>query len=146
MKIVFYLSWLKRGKLPKKAFKEAHFGALLEEYTGRISQFSGCEIRGGVPESGGSGTTVWVCERERKAQEMTSDRISSKLQTLMDVGTKTLSIVIGGPDGFTEHDFKEMAPELRWSFERYSENNELGTLLALLAGLLAFGARLLLGA
>lgn len=37
-------------------------------------------------------------------------------------------------------------PELRWSFQRYSENNELGTLLALLAGLLAFGARTLVGA
>lgn len=37
-------------------------------------------------------------------------------------------------------------PELRWSFERYSENNELGTLLALVGGLLAFGVRTLLGA
>lgn len=37
-------------------------------------------------------------------------------------------------------------PELRWSFRRYSENNELGTLLALVGGLLAFGARTLLGA
>jgi protein-S-isoprenylcysteine O-methyltransferase Ste14 len=36
-------------------------------------------------------------------------------------------------------------PELRWSAERYSENNELGTLLALLAGVLAFGARTLIG-
>ena len=35
-------------------------------------------------------------------------------------------------------------PTLRWSVERYSENNELGTLLALLAGVLAFGARTLL--
>ena len=37
-------------------------------------------------------------------------------------------------------------PELRWSLERYAENNEFGTLLALLVGLLAFGARTLLGA
>ena len=37
-------------------------------------------------------------------------------------------------------------PELRWSFDRYSDNNELGTLLALLAGLLVFGARTLLWA
>ena len=37
-------------------------------------------------------------------------------------------------------------PELRWSLERYTENNEFGTLLALLVGLLAFGARTLLGA
>ena len=35
-------------------------------------------------------------------------------------------------------------PTLPWSVERYSENNELGTLLALLAGVLAFGARTLL--
>lgn len=35
-------------------------------------------------------------------------------------------------------------PELRWSLARYSENNELGTLVALAAGLIVFGARTLL--
>ena len=34
-------------------------------------------------------------------------------------------------------------PDLRWSFERYSANNELGTLMALVAGLIAFAARML---
>jgi protein-S-isoprenylcysteine O-methyltransferase Ste14 len=33
-----------------------------------------------------------------------------------------------------------------WSFERYSDNNELGTLLAVLGGLAAFGLRSLWGA
>jgi len=36
-------------------------------------------------------------------------------------------------------------PDLRWSFERYSANNELGTLIALVAGLVVLGARTHLG-
>jgi protein-S-isoprenylcysteine O-methyltransferase Ste14 len=37
-------------------------------------------------------------------------------------------------------------PDLRWSFARYSANNELGTLIALAAGLTVLGARTHLGA
>jgi len=36
-------------------------------------------------------------------------------------------------------------PDCRWSMERYSENNELGTLLALLACVVVFGIRAVVG-
>lgn len=43
--------------------------------------------------------------------------------------------------GWREEAAAEGAPEVGWGLDRYSDNNELGTLLAVLAGWLAFYAR-----
>ncbi len=48
----------------------------------------------------------------------------------MNGGIQELQIVIGGPDGFTPQELKEMAPALRWSFGPMTLPHELAAVVA----------------
>lgn len=86
-----------------------------------------CEIKAFLPPGKGR---VWVCEREKKSKELSSEALAKELQGVMNSGTPELSVVIGGPDGFTCQEIEAMKPSLRWSFGPLTLPHELAAVVA----------------
>ncbi len=125
MKIIFSLHWPSRDS-KSKLFKFKASQQLFEDYLKRINGFCPAQMISTLPHSG----EVWVCEREKKSSQLSSEQLAQKLKQVLSGGQKQLTIVIGGADGFTEEELKQMNPSLRWSFGSMTLPHELASVVA----------------
>ena len=122
MKMVFHLSWLKAGHPAARGFKHAAAFELFFEYQKRISHFFPCEVQGSLPQEG----RVWLCDRGPGSKVLSSEDLAKHLQEV----PKRISIVIGGPDGFSREQMASLKPSLRWSFGPLTLPHELAAIVA----------------
>jgi len=127
MRIQFSLGWLKPSQPVVKAFKSKAAHSLFSDYAARISHYAPCST-GACPSR--TKSCIWVCEREKGSHTLSSETLAQELQKCMNGGIQELQIVIGGPDGFTPQELKEMAPALRWSFGPMTLPHELAAVVA----------------
>ena len=125
MKIVFCLYWPSRDS-KSKLFKFSSTKNIFEDYLKRISAHAPTQIMSQLPQDG----EVWVCERVKKSQILSSEDLAEKLKQVLSSGQKTLTIVIGGADGFSEAELKQLKPSLRWSFGTMTLPHELAAVVA----------------
>ena len=131
MKIIFRLLWHKAGSPSHKAFKSAAAYQLFSDYCERVVQFSDCEVSGiSSKETRGSGAKIWFCDRTSGSRVQNSEEIAQLISKLQNSGTKSLEIVVGGPDGFLKSDYERWNPELRWSFGPFTLPHELASIVA----------------
>ena len=136
LQIRFGLGWHKAGKSLRSAFKQAPYLDLLNEYTERISKFTGCEVSGidlsaaSVQWKSEPGSRVWVCDRGPRAKILSSEELADALRGCLDQGTKKLQIWIGGPDGMSDNFLDVVKPDLRWSFGQFTFPHELAAVVA----------------
>ncbi len=126
MNIRFCLDW---GRSLRFKSKEA--SALFSEYVGRIKHFEAIAVSGfDKKEEKAPGSVRWICHRETRSKPLSSEDLSQEIAKLHNRGTRTLQIIIGGPDGFTEADLALMKPDLVWSFGPMTLPHELATIVA----------------
>lgn len=125
MKIIFSLQWPSRDS-KAKLFKNRAAQELYEDFLKRISGFNPVQT---VSSRSGEGA-VWVCERQKSSRTLSSEDLARHLENVLSGGHKQLTIVIGGADGFTEDQLKEIRPDLRWSFGPMTLPHELAAVVA----------------
>jgi 23S rRNA (pseudouridine1915-N3)-methyltransferase len=126
MKIRFCLDW---GKSPR--FKSKETSALFSEYVARIKHFESIAVSGfDKKEEKAPGSVLWICHRESRSKLLSSEDLSREIAKLQNRGTRTLQIIIGGPDGFTDADLAALKPDLLWSFGPMTLPHELATIVA----------------
>lgn len=132
MVIHFKLAWLKPGASISKAFKTPSPSGLFQDYTARLSKFTGCQTSAFGKEfsAPGQGTKRWVCDRGPGSEMPDSAGLAKKIQTLELSGIRELQIVIGGPDGFAAGDLKKMQADMRWCFGPLTLPHELAAIIA----------------
>ena len=130
MDIEFRLNRLKAKEFGPRAFKLASARSLFLEYIKRISHFALCRIWGAIRkgEQKEKGTKVWICDRGAKI--LSSEDLANHLEKLQISGVRRLSILIGGPDGFSKKEIEEFTPDLRWSFGSMTLPHELAAVVA----------------
>jgi 23S rRNA (pseudouridine1915-N3)-methyltransferase len=128
MKIQFFLTWHKPGNSSSRAFKAAPAYDLFSGYIQRIGHFFACEIVGGWPK--GNTGKIWVCDRGTSSRILSSAEVAGAFQRVQNTGASRLSIVIGGPDGFTKEQMESLKPDLRWSFGPMTLPHELASVVA----------------
>ncbi|MDP3919707.1 MAG: 23S rRNA (pseudouridine(1915)-N(3))-methyltransferase RlmH [Candidatus Omnitrophota bacterium] len=130
MKTIFNLHWLPSGKSARKAFKLDGAENLIDEYSARISKFSSCAVSGAYPALGKrAGAKVWICTPGPGAKMLTSEKLAEQINELARSGTKTLHVLIGGPDGFSSANIKELKPDLLWSLGPLTLPHELAAVI-----------------
>ncbi len=136
LQIQFGLGWHKPGKPLKAAFKQTPNFELFQEYKERISKFTDCEVSG-IDLSQASAahwktpaTRIWVCDRSPQAKILSSEELAQQLRSCLDQGTRKLWVLGGGPDGTSEEFLKELKPQLRWSFGKFTLPHELASVIA----------------
>ncbi len=132
MKIVFHLDWIRSGKADAKSFKHPAAYELFTEYTKRIHPFAPCELEGALQRKtiGKTPLKIWVCDRGTGSRMLSSEDLARRLTQIMDTSTKRVSLVIGGPDGFTDPEMTELQPDLRWCFGPLTLPHELAAVVA----------------
>ena len=130
MEISFRLSWMKPGNLTR-GFKSE--GARLQflEYVKRISKFSCISADGGLsgkkPEAG---TKAWVCEKGPGSRPLSSEELAGQIEKLQNEGVRRLEIIIGGADGFSKEELRQLKPDCLWSFGPLTLPHELAAVVA----------------
>ncbi len=128
MKINFYAGWVNSGRMK---FKSASAQSLADEYVGRISHFTPCELKPSFPDRRTeTGLKIWCCDRSKRARTYGSEEISKLLGLARTSGVRQIGVVIGGPDGFTDEELKSLAPDLLWSFGPLTLPHELAMVVA----------------
>ena len=132
MKIVFHLDWVRSGKADAKSFKHAAAYELFSDYTKRMDPFASCELGGALQRKaiGKAPLKIWVCDRGTGSRMLSSEDLARRLAQVLDTSTKKLSLVIGGPDGFTDPQMAELNPDLRWCFGPLTLPHELAAVVA----------------
>ena len=128
MHLIFHLGWLK-AKQSTKRFKSSFTESLFQDYVDRISHFCRCSAAGSENKKE-AGTQLWICDRAPNSKMLTSEQLADRLQKAQDQGTKTLSILIGGADGYSEKEIHDLKPDLRWSFGPLTLPHELAAVVA----------------
>lgn len=131
MKIHFHLGWLEtvRGK---KTFKSAAAQELFADYVERLSHFTPAETAGayGFEKKKEAGQHLWVCDFHARSKTLSSEDLAEKIKHLLDAGTKALHLAVGGADGFTAGERKNMRPDFIWSFGPMTLPHELAAVVA----------------
>lgn len=141
MKIYFDLAWHQKSGSIQKSFKSQPAWELFQDYTGRISKYTACGIEGFLLEkfTRKPGQKIWICDRgEKKGKErgsfsvpfFSSEDIARAYEKLLNSGAHELHIMIGGPDGFSEKEIKQLNPDLCWSFGPLTLPHELAAIVA----------------
>jgi 23S rRNA (pseudouridine1915-N3)-methyltransferase len=132
MKIIFHLSWCRRGQNPSRSFKQKSAGALLSEYVARIAAFATCRVEGpyGPDFPGRSGSRVILCDKNRPSVAVSSEQLADYLAKFQNAGVREVHVVIGGPDGFRQEEADSMNPDLRWAFGPLTLPHELACVIA----------------
>ena len=125
MKIVFCLHWPSRDS-KSRLFKFKASQELFQDYLKRINGFCPTQTVSSLPNSG----VIWICEREKKSKLLGSEDLAEKLKEVLSSVQKQLTIIIGGADGFTEEELKDLNPALRWSFGPMTLPHELAAVVA----------------
>lgn len=126
MKIQFQLDW---GKTPRFKSKEA--STLFSEYVSRIQHFGEVSISGLDKKSAKpAGSAIWICHRNSKTKLLSSEDLAREIEKLQNRGVRSLQILIGGPDGFTDSDIASLKPDLLWSFGPMTLPHELASIVA----------------
>lgn len=131
MKVQFYLMWAPPGKITPRAFKHTACYFLLREYAKKIIPFTSCELNGRYVSSRDNRTRsrVWVCDRKGK-ELYSSEKLAASLKGLLDSGTHSLQIIIGGPNGISEEQLAEFGSSVKWSFGPLTLPHELASVVA----------------
>lgn len=127
MKINFKLAWISARKPLARFFKSPAGYELFTDYTKRISHFCRTET---LPLSSKKEGIVWLCDRARGKKPFSSEELAAKLKNLLDQGCKTLEIVIGGAEGTTDSDLKQLQPDEVWSFGPLTLPHEMAAVVA----------------
>ena len=125
----FAFGWLKSAGSTSKAFKHVGALALFEEYTKRISHYSECRVTP-LPIIEAPAGALWLCHRGGSARTLSSEDLAKKLEAVRDSGTRTLTIGIGGADGFSVENLKILQPKFLWSFGPATYPHELAAVMA----------------
>ncbi len=129
MKIVFVFGRADSSK--KRLFKSQEIETLFRDYLKRISHFSPCEVsKTGLKDKISPAMITWLCERQRGAKAFSSEELAEKLEALISSGAKELRIVVGGADGFSDDEIRQMKPNLLWSFGPLTLPHELAAVVA----------------
>lgn len=99
------------------------------EYLGRIGRMAPCSLEGGLP-SPSAPTRVWLLDRSPSSKVLSSEQLGAQLQRVRDGGTKSLEILVGGPDGLSPETVSRLRPDLRWSFGPLTLPHELAAVVA----------------
>ena len=99
------------------------------EYVRRIGRQAPCSVAGGLPAPAAD-SRLWLLDRSRGAEVLSSEQLAAKLGRLRDEGTRVLDILIGGPDGFPPEALSRLRPALRWSFGPLTLPHELAAVVA----------------
>ncbi len=129
MNIQFILSW-HQGTPLHRAFKSKDAYALFSEYAGRLKPFCRAEAAGRPKSIAAREGKVWLCDRAQGSEVLSSEELAAEIDELKNTGIKNLSIVIGGPDGFSAEELKAWKPDLRWSFGPLTLPHELAAVVA----------------
>ena len=131
MKIIFHLGWVESAG-GRRFFKSSAAGELFADYQKRIQGFLPCEIAPAhdFSKPKPSGAAVWVCDFHERAKMLSSEDLAAKVDSLSLSSTKTLHIVIGGPDGFSDALRKNFKPDFLWSFGPMTLPHELAAVVA----------------
>lgn len=132
MQIQFRLGWVKKGAAGANSFKSENTHRLLQDYVARISKFAPCALNGltSLILTKEPGTQIWICHRGEGAKQFSSEEIAKRLQTALNSGTRHLHIMLGGANGFSKSELKELNPDLLWSFGPQTLPHELATVIA----------------
>ncbi|OGW72555.1 MAG: hypothetical protein A2Y02_02515 [Omnitrophica bacterium GWA2_52_12] len=131
MRITFHLEWVKSGKASVKSFKHKSAHDLFTEYTERIQPFAGCEMTGAFQKKDFKPPfKILVCDRGSGSRMLSSEDLARRITQMEGGGTKSLHVLIGGPDGFPAGTLEAMQPELRWCFGPLTLPHELAAVVA----------------
>ena len=110
--------WMKPDLRGCRAFKFSGAESLFSDYLKRMGSFASSHVAGRYAAGSFKSREecLWVCDGRRGSTQLSSMDVSDHLKRLQNSGIKSLRILIGGADGFSGQDFKDLAPDLRWSF------------------------------
>jgi 23S rRNA (pseudouridine1915-N3)-methyltransferase len=138
--IEFLLPWGAKKGAWAKAFKHSPIAEMVDVYRERIDHFAKAEIVVGENLTGllakisdKRGPAIhWICDlpRNRTAKILSSEELAKRLQDVMNRGSPTLRIFIGGPDGWNVDDLQKINPQLAWSFGPMTLTHEMAALIA----------------
>ena len=122
------------GKPIRSAFKQIAYADLFEEYTKRIAKFTACSSLGNFSRSSkepDEASVLWICERDRlQANLLSSEDLAFELKRIINSGVNHWEIIIGGPNGFSAEELRQLNPNKLWSFGRLTLPHELATVVA----------------
>lgn len=133
MKIVFHLDWVRSGKADARSFKYPAAHECFAGYAKRIQPFATCEMQGALERNGHKPVRahkIWVCDRGTGSRMLSSEDLARRLAQVTDSSAKQLSLIIGGPDGFTDQAMADLQPDLRWCFGPLTLPHELAAVVA----------------
>lgn len=131
MKIDFHLLWAPQ-KLTEKSFKFDSCRQLFAGYTQKIAHFSPCHAHGaGLDFEDRQARSLWLCDRTKGSLILSSEALAEKLNRLQSSGIRSLEVIVGGADGLSHKEMKDLEPiDLRWSFGHLTLPHELAAVVA----------------
>lgn len=125
--------------------RDAHLRALVDEYLGRLSHFTRCEIselrespasekRAGIDKdskriSDGLRAGAVNVLLDPEGVEWTSPELAQQIQSWQDSGTREVTFIIGGPNGVSDELTKRA--NKRWSLSQLTLTHEMSRVLLL---------------
>lgn len=133
MKTFFHLGWIANAKSSRKAFKSQPAHELFSEYLERISKFVPSEpaaaLTSNFRKNNPQGFLI-LCDFHKGSRMFSSEELAAQLDKVLQGGFKSLNVAIGGADGFTAEDKKNLRPDLIWSFGPMTLPHELAAVVA----------------
>ncbi|HKP45849.1 MAG TPA: 23S rRNA (pseudouridine(1915)-N(3))-methyltransferase RlmH [Pyrinomonadaceae bacterium] len=119
--------------------KDAHLRALIEQYLERLSHFAKCEVSEFRESSGARGKagidkdSQRITDRLRDGsvvvlldpdgEQWSSPQLAQQVEQWQNNGTKELTFIVGGPDGFSPS--LAARANKRWSFSQLTLTHEM---------------------
>ena len=123
------MDWLSAGGAALKSFKNESGRDLFLGYVERISKFTSSCVQGPLKFAGEKGRKIWLCDRVA-GKAVSSEVLAELLERMQSSGVRRLGILIGGPDGFSKEQIKNLAPDFIWSFGPLTYPHELAAVVA----------------